>query len=105
MNRIQGPTNPLRTLRRAAVSNDDTPPADGAPLADDTPPADGAPLIEGIDRIFGGLGARGRVVLSQLPLSVTLFLIVVAALIFSPATLADGTFRLALLAQAIMFAL
>lgn len=105
MNRIQGSTNPLRTLRRAAASNDDRSPAESGSPAGDVPLSDDAPLIEGIDRIFGGFGARGRVVLSQLPLSVTLFLVVVAAAIFSPATLADDAFRLALLAHAILFAL
>ena len=62
-------------------------------------------LADGIDRIFGRLGVRGRVVVSQLPLSVTLFLVVVAAAIFSPATLEDGTFRIALLAHTTLLGL
>ena len=62
-------------------------------------------LADGIDRLFGRLGVRGRVVVSQLPLSVTLFLVVVAAAIFSPATLEDGTFRIALLAHTTLLGL
>lgn len=57
-----------------------------------------------MDAFFGGLGARGRVVMSQLPLTVTVALVVVAAGIFSPATLADERFRLALLAHSAIFA-
>lgn len=70
-----------------------------------TSPADDASLADVIDRFFGRLGVRGRVVMSQLPLSATLFLVVVAAAIFSPATLADDTFRIALLAHATLFGL
>ena len=56
-----------------------------------------------IDSYFDGLGARGRVVLSQLPLTVTVVLVVVAAGLFSPETLADARFRLAVLAHAAIF--
>lgn len=67
------------------------------------PPNDG--LLAGrIDAFFGGLGPRGRVVMSQLPLTVTVLLVVVAAGLFSPATLADNAFRLALLAHSAIFA-
>jgi signal transduction histidine kinase len=66
--------------------------------------AEGSLLTGKIDALFGGLGARGRVVLSQLPLSVTVVLIVVAAAFFSPAALLDEPFRLALLAHAAIFA-
>jgi signal transduction histidine kinase len=99
MNRIQGLTSPFRVLRRAAGPNNDGSPA----LA--TSPADDASLADVIDRFFGRLGVRGRVVMSHLPLSVTLFLVVVAAAMFSPATLADDTFRIALLAHATLFGL
>lgn len=93
MNRIQELCRPLRVVRRTAGSNNGSPPADATLLAD------------GIDRIFGRLGFRGRMVMSQLPLTVTMVLVVAAAAIFSPATLADGTFRIALLAHAALFAL
>ncbi|MDR6506923.1 HAMP domain-containing sensor histidine kinase [Arthrobacter oryzae] len=43
--------------------------------------------------------------MSQLPLSVTLFLVAIAAAIFSPATLADDGFRIALLAHVTLFGL
>ena len=93
MNRIQELRRPLRVGRRTAGSNNGSSPADSTLLAD------------GIDRIFGRLGVRGRMVGSQLPLTVTMVLVVAAAAIFSPATLADGTFRIALLAHAALFAL
>lgn len=67
-------------------------------------PAEGSRLAGRIDAIFGGLGVRGRVVMSQLPLTVTVVFIVVAAWFFSPATLMDERFRLALLAHAAIFA-
>lgn len=66
------------------------------------PPNDG--LLAGrIDALFGGLGARGRVVLSHLPLTVTVVLIVAAAALFSPETLVDERFRLALLGHSVIF--
>lgn len=99
MNRIQGFAGPFRLLWRAAGLDNEGSPANA------TSPAYDAPLAGGIDRFFGRLGVRGRVVLSQLPLSVTLLLVVVAAAIFSPATLADDTFRIALLAHATLFGL
>jgi signal transduction histidine kinase len=105
MNGIKGTNSPLRVLRRVAGLGNDRPPAGVASPAGVTSLVDNAPLADGIDRIFGRLGVRGRVVMSQLPLSVTLFLVVVAAAIFSPATLADDTFRIALLAHAALFGL
>lgn len=66
--------------------------------------AESSRLAGRIDAFFGGLGARGRVVMSQLPLTVTVLLVVVAAGLFSPATLADNAFRLALLAHSAIFA-
>jgi hypothetical protein len=77
MNRIQGLASLFRVLRRAAGLNNDE------SRAEATSPADGVLLADGIDRFFGRLGVRGRVVMSQLPLSVTLFFVVVAAAIFS----------------------
>ncbi|WP_104063032.1 cell wall metabolism sensor histidine kinase WalK [Arthrobacter sp. 4R501] len=66
------------------------------------PPHDG--LLAGrIDALFAGLGARGRVVLSHLPLTVTVVLIVAAAALFSPETLLDDRFRLALLGHSVIF--
>ena len=63
------------------------------------------PVVDRIDSFFGGLGVRGRVVMSQLPLTVTVVLVVVAAAVFSPPTLADDRFRMALLAHAVLFGL
>ncbi|QDG65484.1 HAMP domain-containing histidine kinase [Pseudarthrobacter sp. NIBRBAC000502772] len=69
---------------------------------DQEPPNDG--LLAGrIDALFAGLGARGRVVLSHLPLTVTVVLIVAAAALFSPETLVDERFRLALLGHSVIF--
>jgi len=65
---------------------------------------EGNRLAGRLDAFFGGLGVRGRVVMSQLPLTVTVVLIVVAAALFSPETLADNAFRLALLAHSAIFA-
>ncbi|MCO4253473.1 hypothetical protein [Pseudarthrobacter raffinosi] len=66
------------------------------------PPNDG--LLAGrIDALFGSLDARGRVVLSHLPLTVTVVLIVAAAALFSPETLVDERFRLALLGHSVIF--
>jgi signal transduction histidine kinase len=62
-------------------------------------------LIERLDAFFGGMGARGKVVLSQLPLSVTVALVVVTAAVFSPETLADNPFQMALLAHTAIFGL
>lgn len=69
---------------------------------DQEPPNDGL-LAERIDALFAGLGARGRVVLSHLPLTVTVVLIVAAAALFSPETLVDERFRLALLGHSVIF--
>ena len=65
----------------------------------------GTSLADRIDRFLGRLGARGRVVMSQLPLSVTLFLVAVVAAVFSPAALADDAFRITMLAHAMLFGL
>lgn len=66
--------------------------------------AESSVLTGRIDALFGGLGVRGRVVLSQLPLTITVVLIVVAAGFFSPSTLMDERFKFALLAHAAIFA-
>lgn len=67
------------------------------------PPNDG--LLAGrIDALFGGLGARGQVVMSQLPLTVTVVLMVAAAGLFSPETFVDERFGLALVGHAAIFA-
>ncbi len=60
-------------------------------------------FVERVDAFFGGLGARGRVMMSQLPLTVTVVLLVVAAAAFSPVSLTDQRFQLALLAHAAIF--
>jgi signal transduction histidine kinase len=65
----------------------------------------GFALADKVDALFGGLDARGRVIVRQLPLSVTVLLVVAAAWIFHPETLADGRFRLALLAHTALFVL
>ena len=65
----------------------------------------GPPLADRVDAFFGGLGGRGGVVVRQLPLSVTVLLVVVAAWVFYPETLADPRFRLALLAHTALLAL
>jgi signal transduction histidine kinase len=62
------------------------------------------PLADRIDALHGRLGVRGRVVLAQLPLTITVCLVVAAAALFSPATLASDMFRAALLAHAAIFA-
>ncbi len=62
------------------------------------------PAAGHLDGLFGNLGVRNRVVLSQLPLTLTIVLVAVATAMFSPATLAEDTFRLALLAHAMIFA-
>lgn len=67
------------------------------------PPNDG--LLAGrIDALFGGLGARGQVVMSQLPLTATVVPTVAAAALFSPETLVDQRFRPALVGHAAIFA-
>lgn len=63
------------------------------------------PIVDRIDSFFARLGVRGRVVASQLPLTVTVVLVVAAAAVFSPTTLADDRFRVALLAHAALFGL
>ncbi|ABK05169.1 periplasmic sensor signal transduction histidine kinase [Arthrobacter sp. FB24] len=98
MKRIHA-SDPIDMTQPAAGPGNDSPPAEGAS------PAWDALLADWIDRFFGRLGVRGRVVMSQLPLPVTLSLIVVTAAIFSPATLADDAFRIALLAHAALFGL
>ncbi|UTT69875.1 HAMP domain-containing histidine kinase [Arthrobacter sp. DNA4] len=50
-----------------------------------------------LDGLFGALSARKRVVASQLPVTLTIALVVLAAAIFSPATLANSIFLAALL--------
>ena len=62
-------------------------------------------VADKVDALFGGLGDRGRVMVRQLPLSVTVLLVVAAAAVFHPETLADSRFRLALLAHTALFAL
>ncbi|MFF1252151.1 sensor histidine kinase [Pseudarthrobacter sp. NPDC058329] len=62
------------------------------------------PLADRIDALHGRLGVRGRVVLAQLPLTITVCLVVAAAAVFSPATLASDMFRTALLAHTAVFA-
>lgn len=50
-----------------------------------------------LDGLFGGLSARKRVALCQLPVTLTVGLVVVAAAVFSPATLASNLFMGSLL--------
>jgi signal transduction histidine kinase len=50
-----------------------------------------------LDGLFGGLSARKRVMASQLPVTLTVALVVVAAAMYSPWTLADSRFLTALL--------
>lgn len=65
----------------------------------------GSPLVDRMDAILGGLGRRGKVVMSQLPLSVTVALVVAATAVFHPESLADAGFQAALLAHAALFGL
>lgn len=65
----------------------------------------GPDLVDKADAFFGSLGERGRVIIRQLPLSVTVLLVVAAAAVFHPETLADERFRLALLAHTAFFGL
>ncbi|MDP9695779.1 UNVERIFIED_ORG: signal transduction histidine kinase [Arthrobacter globiformis] len=65
----------------------------------------GPDLADKVDAFFGSLGERGRVIIRQLPLSVTVLLVVAAAAIFHPETLADERFRFALLAHTALFGL
>jgi signal transduction histidine kinase len=62
------------------------------------------PLARLIDALYRRLGVRGRVALAQLPLTLTVCLVVAAAALFSPATLASDMFRMALLAHLAIFA-
>ncbi|MGF9649681.1 HAMP domain-containing sensor histidine kinase [Pseudarthrobacter oxydans] len=62
------------------------------------------PLADRVDALYGRLGVRGRVVLAQLPLTITVCLVVAAAAAFSPASLASDMFRMALLAHTAIFA-
>lgn len=57
-----------------------------------------------LDGLFGGLGVRSRVVVSQLPLTLTVGLVVLAAAFFSPETLAEPAFRLTIGAHLAIFA-
>ena len=65
----------------------------------------GTQLTDRIDAYIRCLGERGRVTARQLPLSVTVLLVVAAAWVFRPETLADERFRLALLAHTALFVL
>lgn len=62
------------------------------------------PAADRVDALYGRLGVGGQVVMAQLPLTVSLCLVVAAAAVFSPATLAGDMFRMALLAHAAIFA-
>jgi signal transduction histidine kinase len=62
-------------------------------------------VADKVDAHYHGLGERGRVIVRQLPLSVTVLLVVAAAAVFHPETLADARFRLALLAHTVLFVL
>jgi signal transduction histidine kinase len=62
-------------------------------------------VTDKVDAHYHGLGERGRVIVRQLPLSVTVLLVVAAAAVFHPETLADSRFRLALLAHTVLFVL
>ncbi|WP_314193003.1 HAMP domain-containing sensor histidine kinase [uncultured Arthrobacter sp.] len=62
-------------------------------------------VADRVDALFGGLGDCGRVIVRQLPLSVTVLLVVAAAAVFHAETLADPRFRLALLAHTALFVL
>lgn len=64
-----------------------------------------SPLAARMDALFGSLGGRGRVVMGQLPLSITMALVILAAAVLSPGTLAAGPFQAALLAHAVLFVL
>ncbi|MFC9353646.1 sensor histidine kinase [Arthrobacter sp. NPDC057013] len=72
-------------------------------LPDNSTSADKSHLADKIDAFFGRLGERGRVIVRQLPLSITVLLVVAAAAVFHPETLADPSFRLALLAHTALF--
>ena len=78
--------------------------ADRAALGDAGELAINGPLARCIDAIHGRLGVRGQVVLAQLPLTITVCLVVAAAALFTPDTLASDMFRTALLAHAAIFA-
>lgn len=69
------------------------------------PGGSGSAVADKVDAFFGGLDRRGRVIIRQLPLSVTVLLVVAAAAVFHPETLADARFRLALLAHTTLFVL
>jgi len=56
-----------------------------------------------LDGLYGGLGSRMRVVVSQLPLTITVGLVVAAAAVFSPEAFGDSLFALALLAHLALF--
>jgi signal transduction histidine kinase len=62
-------------------------------------------FVEDIDKVFSHLGVRGRVVLGQFPVTATVILVVAAAGIFSPHTLTDVRFQIALLVHALIFGL
>ena len=50
-----------------------------------------------LDGLFGGLSARKRVMACQLPVTLTIALVVAAAAVFSPETLTNNLFLAALL--------
>ncbi|MFF2315111.1 sensor histidine kinase [Arthrobacter sp. NPDC058097] len=77
----------------------------GPELADRSEPAGKSHLADKVDAFFGSLGERGRVIVRQLPLSITVVLVVAAARVFHPDTLADARFQLALLAHTALFVL
>ncbi|MGX5715534.1 sensor histidine kinase [Arthrobacter sp. MAHUQ-56] len=56
-----------------------------------------------LDALFGGLGARSRVVVGQLPVTLTVGLVVIAAAVFSPETLTDTLFLAAVLFHVAIF--
>ena len=65
----------------------------------------GSPLVDRMDAFLGGLGRRGKVVMSQLPLSVTVALVVAATAVFHPESLADVGFQAAWRSHAALFGL
>lgn len=69
-----------------------------------------APVSDGLawfpaHRFFHELSPRARVVLSQLPLTVTMVLVTGIVLVFHPALLRDPVFEAGLMLHALMFIL
>ncbi|WP_371818211.1 sensor histidine kinase [Pseudarthrobacter sp. C4D7] len=62
-------------------------------------------MSDRLDGLFGGLSARKRIVASQMPVTLTIALVVTAAAVFSPETLASTYFLAALLLHAAIAAL